>query len=202
VTALCHTGIWMQQGRLIKSGPARTIVDEYLTTNASSQTATMDLGNLRRAGEYGRKFKIEKLEWLSGLPLQHGEPISARIYFQAMDDVEDIAVGLGFSTLEGVRLLTVETDFPNGRRPVLKKNSSGHVDLVFGELPLAPGIYSLDIGARSGDSFGLDFLPGFTQSEITMGLKTPGYIARQGAGVRLTCDWNWNVGGPAAAVKT
>ena len=192
VTSLCRTGIWMQQGRVVKSGPAREIVDDYLTTNADSQTAVMDLAVLPRLGEFGRKFKIEKLEWLSGLPLQHGDNISARIHFRTTDDVEDVAIGLGFSTLEGVRLLTVETDFQDGHRPGLKKNSTGHVDLTLADLPLAPGLYSLDIGARSGDSFALDYLPGFTQSEIAMGLKTPGYIARQGAGVRIASDWQWN----------
>ena len=202
VTSLCRTGIWMQQGRLIKSGSAREIVDEYLTTNASSQTAEMDLGSVRRLGDFGRKFKIEKLEWLSGLPLQHGETISARIHFRTTDDVEDVAIGLGFSTLEGVRLLTVETDFQDGNRPSLKKNTVGHVDLILADLPLAPGLYSLDIGARSGDSFALDYLPSFTQSEIAMGLKTPGYIARQGAGVRLACGWNWNLLNPSATLKS
>ncbi len=192
VTTLCRTGIWMQQGRLIKSGPARQIVDEYLTTNASSQTTVMDLGSLPRLGDFGHKFKIEKLEWLSGLPLQHGETISARIHFWTTDEVEDVAIGIGFSTLEGVRLLTVETDFQDGHRPALKKNSTGYVDLVLADLPLAPGLYSLDIGARSGDSFALDYLPNFTQAEIAMGLKTPGYIARQGAGVRIPSDWQWH----------
>jgi len=191
VTSLCRTGIWMQQGRLIKSGFARQIVDEYLTTNAGSQTTVLDTDSVQRMGEYGRKFKIEKLEWLSGLPLQHGGTMSARIHFRMMDDVEDVAIGLGFSTLEGVRLLTVETDFQDGHRPSLKKNTVGQVEVILAGLPLAPGLYSLDIGARSGDSFPLDYLPGFTQLEITMGMKTPGYIARQGAGVRLASDWQW-----------
>ncbi len=200
VTSLCRTGIWMQQGRLIKTGSARQIVDDYLTTNAGSQTSVVDLAALPRMGEFGRKFKIEKLEWLSGLPLQHGESISARIHFRTTDDVEDVALGLGFSTLEGVRLLTVETDFQTGHRPGLKKNSNGHVDVILPELPLAPGLYSLDIGARSGDSFALDYLPGFNQAEIAMGLKTPGYIARQGAGVRLPSDWLWTFPDPSASL--
>jgi lipopolysaccharide transport system ATP-binding protein len=191
VTTLCRTGIWMQQGRLVKSGPARQIVDEYLTTNASSQTTVMDLGSLPRIGDFGRKFKIEKLEWLSGLPLQHGENISARIHFRTTDDVDDVAIGIGFSTLEGVRLLTYETDFQDGHRPGLKKNTIGFVDMTVNDLPLAPGLFSLDIGARSGDSFALDYLPSFTQTEVEMGLKTPGYIARQGAGVRLPSAWEW-----------
>ena len=66
------------------------------------------------------------------------------------------------------------------------------MDVVIDDLPLAPGLYSLDIGARSGDWYALDYLPGFAQSDITMGPKTPGTIVRVGAGVRLASDWTWN----------
>ncbi len=191
VTTLCRTGIWMQQGRLVKSGPARQIVDDYLTSNASSQTAVMDLGSLPRLGDFGRKLRIEKLEWLSGLPLQHGEMVSARIHFRALQDVDAITMGIGFSTLEGIRLLTYETDFQDGYRADLKAGTSCCVDFSIPELCLAPGLYALDLGSRSGDSFTMDYLPAFSQIEINIGLKTPGHIARQGAGVRLRSEWQW-----------
>jgi lipopolysaccharide transport system ATP-binding protein len=187
----------LQEGKLVKSGPARQIVDEYRTANADAQVATMDLTGLPRGGDAGRKFRMEKLEWLSGLPLQHGETLSARLHFRAVDDVEAVAIGLGFSTLEGNRLLTIETDFQDGQRRHFKRGDTGYADLTLPELPLAPGLYSLDTGARSGDSFGLDYLPNFTQAEIAMGLKTPGYIARQGAGVRLKCECRWHDATPA-----
>ena len=193
VTSLCRTAIWLGGGRIVRSGPAREIVDEYLTSHAASQTALMELGGMPRMGDFGRKLKIERLEWLSGLPLQHGEKISARIHFQALQDVDEITMGFGFSTLEGTRLLTFETDFQDGYRPNLKAGTKCCVDFSLPELCLAPGIYAIDIGSRSGDSFGLDYLPGFCQLEIAMGLKTPGYIARQGAGVRLPSEWAWAV---------
>jgi lipopolysaccharide transport system ATP-binding protein len=192
VTSLCHTGIWLQQGRVVKTGSARQIVDEYLTVNADTHKTVMDLSAMPRMGEFGRKLKIERLEWLSGLPLQHGETISARIHFRALQDVEDVTMGIGFSTLEGTRLLTYETDFQAGFRPNLKAGAVCQTEVTIPDLCLAPGIYSVDIGSRSGDSFGLDYLPGFCQMEIAMGLKTPGYIARQGAGVRLPSGWRWD----------
>jgi hypothetical protein len=193
VTTLCQRGIWLEAGRVVRSGPAREVINEYLTTNRNQQESVIDLGSMRRIGEYGRKFRIERLEWLSGLPLQHGEKISVRIHFHCSEATEEVGIGLGFSTLEGVRLLTFETDFQNGNRPNLEKDAGGYVDLNLNELPLAPGLYNLDVGARSGDSFGLDYLPGFLQIEIAMGLKTPGYIVRQGAGVRLVGDWHWKM---------
>jgi lipopolysaccharide transport system ATP-binding protein len=200
VTTLCRTGIWLQQGQVVKSGPARQIVDDYLTINASSQTAVMDLDSRPRLGELGRKLKIERMEWLSGLPLQHGEKVTARIHYRTTDAVEDVSIGIGFATLEGVRLLTYETDFQDGSRQSLPGKAQGYVDVNIGELPLAPGLYSLDIGARSGDGFALDYLGGFAQADIVMGLKTPGTIVRTGAGVRLSSAWQWQFSETPASV--
>ena len=201
ITTLCKNAFWLDSGRLAAGGPVRKIVDQYLTTNADSSQQAMELVEMRRSGDLGSKLKIERIEWLAGLPLQHGEPLSARIHFQAFQDVDDVALGFGFSTLEGIRLLSYDTDFQDGHRPSLRKGTHAYVDFSIPELSLAPGLYSLDIGSRSGDSFGLDYLPGFCQMEIAMGPKTPGYIARQGAGVRLPSHWDWkieNVGGSTA----
>jgi lipopolysaccharide transport system ATP-binding protein len=192
VATLCRTAIWLNGGRVVRAGLTRQIVDEYLTTNSSLETSVIDLGKLPRIGDYGWKLRIDRLEWLSGLPLQHGEKISARIHFHALQNIEEATIGIGFSTLEGIRLLTFETDFQDGYRPYLKAGAKCCVEVTIPELCLAPGIYAIDIGSRSGDSFGIDYLPGFCQMEITMGMKTPGNIARQGAGVRMTSDWTWD----------
>lgn len=193
ITSLCRSVVRLEGGRLIEFGPAREVVDRYLTANAASETAVIELGDLKRIGHFGERLRITRLEWLSGLPLQHGEKVSARIHFIANEPVEDVAFGIGFATLEGTRLLTYETDFQDGYRPSLSKDAAGFVEVVIDELPLAPGLYSLDIGARSGDQFGADYLPSFGQTEIAMGMSTPGTIARQGAGVRLTSSWQWHV---------
>jgi hypothetical protein len=197
VASLCQTGFWMQQGRLVKRGPARAIVDEYLTANADRMQTVMDLTQSRRAsGEHGRKLRIEKAEWLSGMPMQHGEPFSIRIHFRTMDVVEAASVGVGFKNLEGTRLVTYDTDFQDGYRPTLQPDKTYVVD-VTAELPLAPGIYMFAIGCRSGDAFGMDYIPDAGQVEVVMGPKTPGYIAVPGAGVRLTSEWRWQGGPPA-----
>jgi lipopolysaccharide transport system ATP-binding protein len=191
VASLCQTGIWMQQGRLIKRGPARAIVDEYLTTNADRLQAVMDLTDTRRAsGEHGRRLRFEKVEWLTGLPMQHGEKFRIRVHFRVADVVEAASVGIGFKNLEGILLLTYDTDFQDGHRPDLQPGTNYSVD-VTAELPLSPGLYQFSIGCRSGDAFGVDYLPEAGQVEVVMGPKTPGYIAVPGAGVRLTSEWRW-----------
>lgn len=51
-------------------------------------------------------------------------------------------------------------------------------------LPLAPDVYVLDIGCRSGDFHSLVHIPAGVEIEIITGPNTPGTIVRKGAGVR------------------
>ncbi len=193
VASLCKTGIWMQKGSVVKIGGARAIVDEYLTNNTETLASVVDLSEAKRQGDAGRRLKLEKVEWLTGLPMQHGEKFSIRVHFSTRDDVHDVAIGIGFSNLEGIRLVTYDTDFQTGYRPDVKKNSTTFVDVTVGELPLAPGLYNFSVGCRSGDAFGLDYIPEAGQLEVVMGPKTPGYINVPGAGVRLRSDWQWHL---------
>ena len=119
-----------------------------------------------------------------------------RVHFQTSDEVHDVSTGLGFSNLEGVRLLSYDTDFQDGHRPNISKGCQGHADITVAELPLAPGLYSFSLGCRSGDAFGLDYIQEVGQVEVIMGPKTPGYIAVPGAGVRLTSEWTWHLNSP------
>jgi len=196
ITSLCQNAYWLEGGRLTSSGPAREVVALYLAGNADTQTRKTYLANLRRAGDYGNRLAITHVEWLTELPLQHGEKFAARIHFRTSENIDDVTMGLGFSALDGTRLLTYETDFENGHRPDLKGGVEGFVDVAVSELPLAPGLYSMDVGSRSGDNYGLDYVSGFCRIEITMGPKTPGYIVRQGAGVRLASKWTWGAESP------
>ena len=191
VASLCSRALLLEGGELVASGNAREIIDQYQKTDYSNDHQTIDLSIIRRGGEFGEKLKIEKLEWFSALPLTHSEVVRGRITFTATQDIEEVTMGIGFSTIEGVRLLTYETDFQDGYRPSLKAGEKHSVDFEIHELNLAPGIYSLDVGSRSGDFAGLDYLPNCSQMEIAIGPKTPGYIARNNAGVRLKSKWIW-----------
>ena len=134
---------------------------------------------------------MESLEWLSDLPLRHGERVKARIRLKTRARVSDATVGIGFSTFDGRRLLTYETDFQDGSRRDLPGPGTHSVDVEIESLPLAPDIYGLDIGCRSGDFHPLDYIPAAIETEIVAGPKTPGYILRKDAAVRLASKWSW-----------
>jgi lipopolysaccharide transport system ATP-binding protein len=189
VTSLCDRAIWLDEGKIQLAGATRSIINKYLSLKPShSQTIDLTRATL---GSSKPKFQLRSLTWLTGIPPQHGATLRARVEFDVASAVEDITVGIGFSSLEGVRLLTYETDYQDGFRPSLDVPGRYSVECEIDSLPLAPATYALDVGCRSGDGHALDYLPSIAQIAIIPGPTTPGYIVRQDAGVRLQSIWSW-----------
>jgi hypothetical protein len=139
----------------------------------------------------GTKLRITRIEWLTGFPLFHTESVKVSIDFEVHADIDEATIGLGFSTLEGMRLLTYETDDP-GSSVNLKKGTHHRVTLEVDALPLPPACYNVDLGSRSGSMQGIDYLPACLQVEVVPGKKTQGHQVRGGAGIRLPSTWQWH----------
>ena len=88
-------------------------------------------------------------------------------------------------------MLSYDTDFQDGLRHDLLSPGNYVVDVAVDDLPLGPDLYNLDVGCRSGDFHGLDYLPACSQVEVIAGPTTPDTIIRKGAGVRLRSEWSW-----------
>jgi hypothetical protein len=58
-------------------------------------------------------------------------------------------------------------------------------------MPLAPDLYDLDVGCRSGENHPLDYIPSAINLEVIPGPNTPGYIVGKDAAVLLACKWEW-----------
>ena len=201
VTTLCPTSIWLDRGSICQRGSAREVVAEYLSRRISDQDRVVRLGSVPRHGGHDGRFLLESLEWLSDWPLHHGEPAKARVRFKTSAPVSAVTVGIGFSSSDGTRLLTYETDFQDGFRPDLDDSGIFNVEVAIESLPLAPDIYNVDIGCRSGDFHALDYLPACSQVEVVVGPNTPGTIVRKGAGVRLASEWSWDIAEPRLSLS-
>jgi lipopolysaccharide transport system ATP-binding protein len=192
VTTLCPSVIWLDDGSIRERGAARAVIAEYLSRRSSDRERFVQLGLLPRSQwVQDDRLRLQSLEWLSGLPLRHGEPARARICFSARAPVSAVTVGIGFSNFEGVRLLTYETDFQDGYRPELSAPGNYSVEVLIAALPLAPDIYGLDIGCHSGTSHALDYIAACSRIEVIKGPDSTGFIVRKGAGVRLASEWSW-----------
>jgi lipopolysaccharide transport system ATP-binding protein len=194
VSALCHTALWLEKGRVHAYGPARELVSQYMTDNAGAAAANVDLTNLPRIAPYfGTQLKLTALEWLRGYPLKHGDTARCRVTCIANEDCEDLSLGVGFASLEGTRLLAYfsdEADASTPRRRVAR-GTQVQVDFTLPELPLAPGTYQFFVDSRSGDMHALDYLPEAAIVDISPGERTPAHIIRPGAGVRMPPGIAW-----------
>jgi len=149
-----------------------------------------DLHHLRRGGNLGKQLRITKVNLNNGFDIFHGHPLTIEIDYETFTNVEGVSLGIGFSNFDGTRLITLETDLVHDRRE-LQKNLKGKVFALLERLDLQPGRYNIDVGARSGDYFALDYLPSCAQVEILPGPTTPASIIRENGGLRIPVNWRW-----------
>jgi lipopolysaccharide transport system ATP-binding protein len=190
---LCEQVFWLEHGRLKQHGGAKSIINKYMSEGAINKERFMDLSSVTNSNEQrSTRLTIQALEWLSDVPPQHGEPLSIRIHYEANANLTDVSCGIGFCTVEGTRILSIDSDY-QGVRQNLPRGHEGWIEMTIGELPLGPGVYSLDIGARSGDSHGLTYRCGFTLIEVVPGPTTPQMLACwPGSGVRMIPQCHWD----------
>jgi lipopolysaccharide transport system ATP-binding protein len=192
IATLCPKAFWFDQGSIRKYGPTRTVIGEYLSDRITRQDALIPLDALlRHPAIKDDRLRLQSVQWSGHFPLQHGEPVKARVHFNIRAPVTSMCLGIGFSNSDGRRLLSYDTDFQDGFRPDISRPGCYCVEFEIDYFPLAPDVYLLDVGCRSGDNHPLDYIPGAAVLEVLPGSRTPGYIVRKEAAVRLKSNWNW-----------
>jgi hypothetical protein len=173
----------------LERGPTEQVTNHYLQSGVNQSEAVINVKEMPRSSGAGTQLRITQFEWLTGLPLFYSEQVKARVDFEAYSDLSEVMIGIAFSTLEGVTIVTYETDNP-GERVDVKKGSHCSVILELDSLPLPAGLYNVNIGANSGPSRCIDYLGAFTQVEVVPGTNTKGRHEGN-VGVRLPSDWRW-----------
>jgi lipopolysaccharide transport system ATP-binding protein len=191
IITLCPNAIWLHEGSIREHGDSRKVVGEYLAQRTQNQERTLALENFPRTIKTDGRLRLRSLEWLCKLPLRHGEPVTARIHFSIQMPIRNVILGIGFSSIDGRRLLTYDSDFQQGYCPSFNEPGIYSVDIQIGELPLSPDLYALDVGARYGDFGSSDLVTARTWLDIVPGYCTTQYVAQNAGGVRLGSSWMW-----------
>jgi lipopolysaccharide transport system ATP-binding protein len=191
IRSLCSEVIWLDEGKVVNEGRAGEVTDHYLRETLLGSGSSIDLRSIKRSSGNGERLRLRSVEFNSGGPIHHGEPLAVQIDFETTVDIPNVAFGFGFSTFEGVRVMTFDSDLVETQRE-LPKGYVGSVRAEVGELQLQPGRYALDVGARSGDHVGLDYLAGCAQLEVLPGPTTPSAIILDTGGVRVPANWAWS----------
>ena len=194
VRNLCTEVVWLNEGKIAGIGETATIVDQYLRTTIEQTGSSIELASIPRQHGAGARLKLTGMEFNGGTPVFHGEPLKVRIEFATSSAVEKVGFGFGFSSPEGVRLMSIDSDLLEPQRD-LPKGHIGSVEAVVPVLQLQPGRYSLDVGVRSGNDNGLDYVQGCAEIEVLPGPATPPLIIRKTGGVRVPAEWEWRTTG-------
>ncbi len=192
VSSICQNAIWLDGGSIRQRGAAQDVVSGYLVDGAPSLDKTVNLGDIPRRWGNGERVRLERIEWLCDLPLRHGQPVRARLYFQASGPAADISLGIYFTRPEGPRVLSYDSDLHPGARQNLLRRGSYSADIEIDSLPLAPDNYYLYLTCRSGGPYALDWVPQPIRLEVIGGPTTPGFLAKESGGVRCAGKWVWN----------
>jgi lipopolysaccharide transport system ATP-binding protein len=189
---LCSEVIWLDEGKVMVRGMPPAVVDEYLRASLHRSGSSIDLASMKRYSALGEQLRIKSIEFNKGGPILHGEPLSVEIEFETRSGIHDAAFGFGFSSMDGVRVMTVDSDLSAPQRN-LAPNVQGSVSAVVPKLELQPGRYSLDVGARSGNNSAVDYIKGCAQVDVLPGPETPPLIIREDGGMRIPAAWQWGM---------
>ena len=187
VRNLCQRVLWLETGRLRAAGPTVTMLDHYLQDTNDTRASVIDLTKGRNGT--GQKIFLRTVRINDAKPVHHGEPFVIELDYSATAAVEEASFGCGFSTLDGTRLYSMDSDW-NDQRPRISATQLGTVRAALPVLHLQPGVYALDVGARNGPFDGLDYVPACTHIEILPGPQTPSSIVRRDGGVRPPAAWS------------
>ncbi len=190
VRALCNRAIWLDAGRIRMNGPSLDVIRGYLDSTVDVSAPTVDLVDVRRPPGLADRLMVERVTLNDGAPVLHGEAFRIAIEYRVRSEVQSVAFGVGFSSLEGVRLMSIDSDL-GGERLDLLPAATRRIEASVPRLNLQPGRYALDVAARSGENGGLDYLPACIWVDVLPGPATPAVIIREGGGVREPAEWDW-----------
>ena len=192
VGKLCGPAVWLDQGSILDHGPAAKLTAKYLSRWRKSTDRVVRVVELPRPDrDAGIRLRIEELEWTSPWPLRQGDRTRARITFSTKTPISDLAIGIAFRNVEGTQLMECCSDLSTGERKNLPGAGRYSATIEIDSLPLAPDAYTLDIGCRSGDAHGLDYIPACVEVDVMPGSQTLSHTIGRCAGVQLPTAWFW-----------
>jgi lipopolysaccharide transport system ATP-binding protein len=165
VADLCDEAAWLDGGTLRAVGPAREVVDEYLSTvnereaaAASAVEAASPEPQPAQADEFEGKtprrgsgeVRVTGVQYLDAHGVERtflstGSPCTVRIRYEASTDLPEVTFGLAFVHESGVQAAGPNSGY--GPDTFAVPAGPGVVDYTLDALPLQPGEFLLTVAA-------------------------------------------------------
>jgi len=169
VRRLCKKCIVLDKGRASPLLDVEEAVDRYNACFRKGESGrTIDTSNLPREHGNGTTCKITHISALGDMGLSYGDPMDVEFMVECTATVKDLMIGLAFETLEGSRVLTLDSDAIQD--PVTLPPGRHLIRLHLDQLPLHPAQYIMSAAAASGAHY-FDVTSRFAIWEVTTSHK-------------------------------
>jgi lipopolysaccharide transport system ATP-binding protein len=169
VRRLCQKCIVLDKGRASPLLDVEEAVERYNACFRKGESGhAIDTSTLPRDHGKGTAVKIIQIHALGENALSYGNPLDIEFTIECTQPVKDLMIGLAFETLEGSRVLTLDSDAVQA--PVSLPAGRHLMHLHLDHLPLHPAQYIMSAAAASGAHY-LDVASRFAVWEVTTSLK-------------------------------
>ena len=139
----CDRALLMQQGRMLRSGSPREVIDEYLTLGFGSNPAPPAVGAPARLAEC-RSLCFQADD--AGA-VRTGYPMTARLSYQAAERLADVVFKIAVYWPSGYLCAEMTTGTPADGNQI--EPGPGVAEFHCPALPFQPGLYRVDVALES-----------------------------------------------------
>src|SRR6185369_11415692 len=153
IKTLCSQAMLIHQGTMVSKGAVEQTVAAYLDLNSPIQEHGMISDDAQRFGSGDALLRRVELRDGSGQPTAQvmlGQRFKIATVFEVSNQIEDAFIEIGISTLDGLRVATVQSI--DEEQPCLSLKTGFHEIVVEVDMTLLPREYVIDvvIGHLSG----------------------------------------------------
>ena len=198
VKTVCSRCLWFDRGRIVQDGPTEEVLDAYEGTCAENDAPATHalLRNATRREPLSGTMRFTEISVLDETGREReprcGDRVRFRLSFEAREEVRECELSIGVRSKSGNPLLSLPTRLTQSSFPLAR--GLHEAELVLPRMPLTPGVYSVDVSAKSGGRKA-DFVEKALWISVTNGdfFGTGGMVAGGLSGRVILCDHSWVV---------
>jgi lipopolysaccharide transport system ATP-binding protein len=146
VRRLCSHAVYLEKGATKEIINLEDAINQY-SKNVSMSNLDIELDKISRMSGFGEKARLLRLRLESNSSLTYCEPLVLIFTIQCYQVISDLAVGIGFETMDGIRVMTLDSDHDS---PSLDIGIGIHeIKLELDRNPLHPSVYSINVAVLS-----------------------------------------------------
>jgi lipopolysaccharide transport system ATP-binding protein len=152
VEALCGRCLLLQDGCVTKDGSVAEVVGHYAYARQRLGAGTINLSDAARSGSGKARIVSIRVLDRQGVPtpaVRLGDPLQLELEFTCSQAIRAPGFGIVFHTLDGRRVLRVQSSEMLGALPPCQKG--GKVICRIEEVLLAPGPYLFSVGINNAE---------------------------------------------------